>query len=278
MSDTIRQIDWKRMGVFTEGTDFNELLVVFVLATLGFTVFYYINKLVFPSLVRSVAGATSPFFDYDEREKDPSKREWKREKTHREYYSRNVADLHALIAAPLAIYACFNVCEDPDQNIFSNQQCLMTPTKAQLYLIVISTGYVTYDLFLCIFELGYSLRGFGGDFIMHHIVGIIGALAVLIAGRFNVALSAGNLVSEWTSFSMNMRWRFLKHKMADGNVYMVINAIFFFSYFGCRVIFMAALILRNVQIQQSFDIFSDPGLVSGAAVVSSVLQVALYLI
>ena len=67
---------------------------------------------------------------------------------------------------------------------------------------MISTGYVTYDLILCVFELGYTLKQ-GGDFILHHIVGMIGAYAVLVCGRFNVALSAGNLVSEWTSFPMN---------------------------------------------------------------------------
>jgi len=70
---------------------------------------------------------------------------------------------------------------------------------------------VTYDVFICMFELGYTLSK-GGDFIAHHIVGIIGAFSVIVAGRFNVALSAGNLFSEWTSFPMNFRWRMLKHK------------------------------------------------------------------
>jgi len=111
----------------------------------------------------------------------------------------------------MSIYVCFYTCADPTQSIFSSQECLMTPHKSQLYLIAISTGYVTYDTFICITELGYTMRN-GADFIGHHIVGIIGAFCVIVAGRFNVALSAGNLVSEWTSFSMNQRWRMLKHK------------------------------------------------------------------
>jgi len=52
-----------------------------------------------------------------------------------------------------------------------------------VYLIVISTGYVTYDVFIAMLELGYTMSfKNGGDFIMHHIVGIAGALSVLVAG------------------------------------------------------------------------------------------------
>lgn len=152
-----------------------------------------------------------------------------------------------MIAAPLALYACFGICDDPDHNIFSSQECLMKPQKSQLYLIMISTGYVTYDVFLCMIELGYSLSS-GGDFILHHIVGIIGAFAVLVCGRFNVALSAGNLVSEWTSFPMNQRWRMLMHKQTEGPAFMAVNAVFFLGYIMARIVFMAVLILRNYQI------------------------------
>ena len=153
----------------------------------------------------------------------------------------------------------------------------MTPKKVQLYLIALSTGYVTYDVFICFFELGYTMKK-GGDFIVHHIVGIVGALAVVVAGRFSVALSAGNLFSEWTTFPMNMRWRMLKHKQAEGLPFMAVNALFFMMYIFVRVVFMGQLLIRNYQIQQAFDIFSDPPIVSVCAVASTALQVMLYLI
>ena len=146
----------------------------------------------------------------------------------------------------------------------------MKPQKSQLWLICISTGYVTYDLFLCFFELGYSFKK-GGDFIMHHIVGALGAYAVMVAGRFSVALSAGNLMSEWTTFSMNQRWRMIKHKQGEGTIYMLVNAIFFFSYFFVRIVFMFMLLVRNYQIQQNFDIWSDPPVVAICAIVCTVL-------
>jgi len=116
---------------------------------------------------------------------------------------------------------------------------------------------VTYDLWLCICELDYTLKK-GGDFIFHHVVGLVGAITVLISGRFNVALSCGQLVSEWTGFPMNWRWRMLKHKNTKGSSFIVVNAFFFIGYIITRVVFMACLLHRNYQVQYRFDIFSDP--------------------
>ena len=112
----------------------------------------------------------------------------------------------------------------------------------------------------------------GADFIAHHIVGIIGAVTVLIAGRFNVALSAGNLFSEWTTFAMNHRWRMLKHKQTEGLPFILMNDVI------ARIVFMAMLLLRIYQIQSNFSISSDPPLIWTASVISSALQVVLYLI
>ena len=116
-----------------------------------------------------------------------------------------------------------------------------------LICICIGAGYVTYDLWLCIFVLDYNLKS-GVDFLIHHVVGLIGAVAVLIAGRFNVALSCGQIVSEWTSFPMNFRWRMLKHKQTTGMAFMAMNVWFFFGYIACRMVFMGTLLLRNYQI------------------------------
>jgi len=136
---------------------------------------------------------------------------------------------------------------------------------------------VTYDLWVCTAELGYTMAK-GGDFIMHHVVGLLGAVAVMISGRFNVALSCGQLVSEWTGFFMNARWRMLKHKQAEGTLYMVVNFLFFFGYIVARIVFMAMLLIRNVQVQYRFDIFSDPPLIYVCAVLSTIMQIGLYVI
>ena len=77
---------------------------------------------------------------------------------------------------------------------------------------------------------------------------------------------------------MNHRWRMLKHKQGEGMSFMVVNALFFLSYIFCRIVFMGTLLIRNVQVQRSFDIFSDPPLIWVSAVLSSVFCVGLYVI
>lgn len=54
--ESIYAIDWKQFGVFTDDQVVTELILVFTLATIGFTAFYYINKMFFPAIVRAVAG------------------------------------------------------------------------------------------------------------------------------------------------------------------------------------------------------------------------------
>ena len=96
-------------------------------------------------------------------------------------------------------------------------------------------------------EIGYTLKE-GGDFIFHHVVGLLGAAVVLLAGDFTVALSVGNLVSEFSNCFMNVRWRLLKHKMTDHWFYLPINFMFMMAYLFSRILFMGALLVRNWEI------------------------------
>ena len=48
-------------------------------------------------------------------------------KTQAEYHSRNVSDVHALIALPIAYYSCFHACDDPTKSIFNSDECLVKP-------------------------------------------------------------------------------------------------------------------------------------------------------
>ena len=65
MSTAFDQIDWKQMGVFTEESTFNELLVVYIISTLGFTVAYYLNKMFYGDVVAAIFGKDSPYFKLD---------------------------------------------------------------------------------------------------------------------------------------------------------------------------------------------------------------------
>ena len=56
MQASLEDIDWKQMGVFTEQTTFNELLLVYVASTLLLTVCYFLNKMFYPDIVRLIYG------------------------------------------------------------------------------------------------------------------------------------------------------------------------------------------------------------------------------
>ena len=160
-----------------------------------------------------------------------------------------------MIAFSLACYSVWGVCDNPKDSIFTSEECIMKPTKAQCYLVAISSAYCVYDLYVCLFCIKYTCKQ-GADFIFHHIVGLIGALGVLLVGRFNVALSCGSLVSELSNLFMNVRWHMLQHKMTTTPLFNVIQLAFAFSFFVVRVIFMLMLTVRNWQMHSKFNIWS----------------------
>ena len=50
------------MGVFTESGVFNELLIAYILSTLGFTVVYYLSKILYPTFVKAIFGPDNCYF------------------------------------------------------------------------------------------------------------------------------------------------------------------------------------------------------------------------
>ena len=70
-----------------------------------------------------------------------------------EYITRQVASLHSLIAADFAIYGTLWRC-----NVLADDRCLAVPLRAQTYLILLSSGFCTYDLVMCLVKLRYSVR------------------------------------------------------------------------------------------------------------------------
>ena len=123
----------------------------------------------------------------------------------------------------------------------------MTPARSQKVVICISTGYCIYDTLICITEIKFRFKE-GFDNYFHHAVSVAGAIGVLISGRFCIALSSGNLVSEFSNAAMNLRWRFLKHKLYDHWLFIPVSSIFMGSFILSRGIFMGMLLVRNYEI------------------------------
>ena len=142
--------------------------MIFTVAVVFFFAMYYLSVCTFSTFLKTFTNENNEFFKMSKR-------------NIAEYHSRNVSDVHAMIALPIAFYSCFYVCDDPAKTIFNSDACLNKPHKIQIYGIVISTAYCVYDLIVCIWIIGYKMRE-GADFIFHHVVGIGGAVAVLFAG------------------------------------------------------------------------------------------------
>mmetsp|Transcript_1441 Transcript_1441/g.1741 ORF Transcript_1441/g.1741 Transcript_1441/m.1741 type:complete len:89 (+) Transcript_1441:333-599(+) len=88
----------------------------------------------------------------------------------------------------------------------------MKPKPIQIYLVLMSTGYCIYDLYICFFEIKYNFREKeAAEFLFHHTVGILGAAGSFFCGRFNLPLSSGALLSEASNMMMNYRWFMIKH-------------------------------------------------------------------
>ena len=68
----------------------------------------------------------------------------------------------------------------------------------------------------------------------------------------------------------------LKHKQSEGFPFMFVNGVFLFFFIAIRGVFMGWALVRNYQIQQKVDIFSDPPLIATFAVLSTAMQVALW--
>ena len=165
-------------------------------------------------------------------------------KVRKEYYSRIVSDVHALVATTAAIITVYYSCDDHYQTIFTSLECINKPKLVALYIITISSAYCVYDIYICLIEIKFTAFECK-DYIFHHVVGVLGALLVLVSGQFPVALSVGNLVSETSNFCMNFRWRLLKHKITEGSLFLFASILFMVVFFFSRVVFMLLLVIRT---------------------------------
>ena len=175
-------------------------------------------------------------------------------KIKKEYYSRIVSDVHAIVAIVASVYTIYFACDDVYKHgdtAFTNFECLNTPRLSGLYIIPVSSAYCVYDIYICIVEIKFTAKECS-DYLFHHIVGVLGAIVVLVCGQFPVALSVGNLVSECSNFCMNIRWRLLKHKMTETNWFFAASVVFMIVFFFSRVVFMLMLNLRALEVNKEF--------------------------
>jgi len=255
-------IDWAELGVFTDKTEVWKLLIIIVGSVQCFYVLYKAIEQAMPAIAAHYGGPDNIYGQMPPKVKS-------------EYVSRIVSDLHSFMALGMSWYGCFYVCEDETKTIFTDYECVMKPSMIQKYVICLSTGYCIYDTLICVFEIKWSFKQ-GADSYFHHLISVAGALGVLVSGRFCIAISAGNLVSEFSNAAMNLRWRFLKHKLYDSWAFIGVSTLFMVSFIMSRAIFMLMLLIRNYEVQQIFDVKSEHPLIMYLIYWNTFCQVGLY--
>lgn len=117
-----------------------NLLVIFFGATVGLYFLYKATEWVLENYPAVLFSKESEFHRMPEKVK-------------KEYYSRIVSDLHAIVATCASIYVIYFACESPSDTVFTNFQCLNEPKLVGLYIIAISSAYCLYDMYICLFEI-----------------------------------------------------------------------------------------------------------------------------
>ena len=90
--------------------------MLFVASVVFFFAMYYISVCTFHPFCKTFTSEKNEFFRMSKR-------------NIAEYHSRNVSDVHAMIALPIAFYSCFYACDDPTKTIFNSDICLNKPQK-----------------------------------------------------------------------------------------------------------------------------------------------------
>ena len=230
-------IPWESLGVFTEENPNRRahLTLMLIASIFGWYLVFKVLEFIWETF--------GPVFLCPENEyfKMPPK-------VKGEYHSRSVSDIHALIAGILAIKAVFFSCESPVDSAFTSDECANSPSALATFLATFSAGYCIYDLYICIVEIKFSYSEMR-DYLFHHIVGCLGAATAIFGGKYLVILAVGNLISETSNSLMNIRWRLLKHKMADHWGFIAASVSFMVVFFFSRVVLMLMLLIRIVGLR-----------------------------
>ena len=234
-------IPWESLGVFTAESPNRraDLTLMLIASILGWYVLYKILEFIWETFGTVFLGPQNEYFKMTSKVKG-------------EYHSRSVSDIHALIAGSLAINAVFFSCQSPEDSAFTSNECANSPSTLDTLLVPFSAGYCIYDLYICIVEIKFSYSEMK-DYLFHHIVGCMGAATAIFCGKYLVILAVGNLISETSNSLMNIRWRLLKHKMADHWGFIAASVSFMLVFFFSRVVLMLMLLIRIVELRLGTD-------------------------
>ena len=87
------------------------------------------------------------------------------------------------------------------------------------------------------------------EYLLHHVISLMGAALSLYLGGYNIPLAAACLLSETSDIFMNIRWFMLTHKLFN-LTYKLINILFLLTFLLSRVVVLLLLVIKASQASQ----------------------------
>lgn len=167
------------------------------------------------------------------------------------YISKILSILHAVFVCVLSFYAMIYLCENPNNTIFSDSDCLNSPKVFHRFSALITIAYLIQDLIAMIF-LCRDFTPLGYQFMLHHVTAI-SSFSLALYTEHNIILTAA-IINQFTEIStpfLNLRQFMYIHKAAEGPLFTINSISFLLSFLIGR------LGLQFVFIYISYPVLAD---------------------
>ena len=126
-----------------------------------------------------------------------------------------------------------------------NDYCVDHGNWWQCFSTVFFVAYLTVDFVLCYFFICDQSPGAAQNY-LHHVLGLIGTVSGLFAGRMLLTLGSISLMTEVSTPFVSLRALLDMHKMKDSKLYLVNGILMTLSFFVFRVIFQSWLVFYKL--------------------------------
>ena len=158
-----------------------------------------------------------------------------------EYRTYWTSIFHAIGGFTLAIIAMFYICGD-GKTVFNNDECMNTPRYIHVWALLHTNGYMLQDFAWVWFHIkGNSALDW--QTYAHHLVAVITFYQTLYFMDFMMVFGVMLLFTEVSSVFVSTRYLLFTHGYAETIFYAVNAILLFLSFFFCRIIYEAYIIL-----------------------------------
>ena len=125
-----------------------------------------------------------------------------------------------------------------------NEYCVDHPNIWEIYCLSQFLGYLCFDLVICVFFIGDLTTPAALQNLLHHFLGIVGAVGALVTGRYILTLSVASCINELSTPNVNIRYFLAVHKKTNGLLYIVNGLTFTVLFFIFRNVWQTWMVFR----------------------------------